>query len=291
MKTTRYIFAILPLVLLLCMSSCESSNEQPAQATPRDLYTDTARAPTAMPTAPSGPDTERGHPLQVPILAYHQIREWRATDTKNDKVYIISPEKFRAEIKMLHDSGFHPILPDQLLAYLQHGAPLPSRPVMISFDDATGPQYSIGMTELNKYGYKGVFFIMTVVLGHPDYMTRDEVKDISAQGHQVACHTWDHHPVTHYEEKDWVIQVQKPVAELQEITGKPVTYFAYPYGEWNTNAIAHLKKYGITAAFQLAEKQDKQEPLYTIRRIIADGNGDDIELLKEMKRDFKIVER
>src|SRR4051812_44080848 len=31
----------------------------------------------------------------VPILCYHNIREWKNTDHKSDLVYIVSPENFR----------------------------------------------------------------------------------------------------------------------------------------------------------------------------------------------------
>jgi peptidoglycan/xylan/chitin deacetylase (PgdA/CDA1 family) len=36
---------------------------------------------------------------------------------------------------------------------------------------------------------------------------------------------------------DWVKQVDKPSQELERITGKPVDYFAYPFGLWNKQAV------------------------------------------------------
>src|ERR1700712_3672218 len=37
---------------------------------------------------------------QVPVLCYHQIRDWKATDSKSSKDYIIPVETFKAHIKM-----------------------------------------------------------------------------------------------------------------------------------------------------------------------------------------------
>src|SRR5882724_7194304 len=48
---------------------------------------------------------------QVPILCYHQIRDWRPTDSKTSRDYIVPEAAFRAQIKMLADSGYHTISP------------------------------------------------------------------------------------------------------------------------------------------------------------------------------------
>ena len=50
---------------------------------------------------------------QVPILCYHQVRNWKPTDGKVGKDYIVEIQNFKDQIKMLADSGYHTILPDQ----------------------------------------------------------------------------------------------------------------------------------------------------------------------------------
>ncbi|GGG61833.1 polysaccharide deacetylase family protein [Hymenobacter glacieicola] len=208
---------------------------------------------------------------QVPILCYHQIRDWRPRDSKGAKDYIVPVEQFKAQIKMLADSGYHTILPDQLYAYLTTGAPLPSKPVMLTFDDTDLDQFTVARPTLDKYGFKAVYFIMTVSLGRPNYMSKAQVKQLSDEGNVIGSHTWDHHNVKKYEGEDWVTQIEKPTKQLEEITGKKINYFAYPFGLWRPEAIPELKKRGMDAAFILAEKRDQQDPLYTIRRIIASG--------------------
>jgi peptidoglycan/xylan/chitin deacetylase (PgdA/CDA1 family) len=208
---------------------------------------------------------------QVPVLCYHQIRNWTARDSKAAKDYIVPEDAFRAQMKMLADSGYQTILPDQLYAYLTTGTPLPPKPIMLTFDDTDLDQYTVAAPEMNKYGFKGVFFIMTVSLGRPRYMTRAQVKELSDAGHIIGSHTWDHQNVKKLKEKDWATQIDKPTKQLEAITGKPVKYFAYPFGLWNPEAIPELKKRGFNAAFQLSTKRDPAEPLFTIRRIIASG--------------------
>jgi peptidoglycan/xylan/chitin deacetylase (PgdA/CDA1 family) len=208
---------------------------------------------------------------QVPILCYHQIRDWRANDSKGAKDYIVPVEAFRKQMRMLADSGYHTILPDQLYAYLATGAPLPRKPVMLTFDDTDLDQFTVAKPEMDKHGFKGVFFVMTVSLGRPRYMSKAQVKQLSDEGHVIGSHTWDHHNVKKYQGQDWVTQIEKPTKTLAEITGKEIKYFAYPFGLWNREAIPQLKQRGMVAAFGLAEKRDPQDPLFTIRRIIASG--------------------
>ena len=209
---------------------------------------------------------------EVPILCYHQIRDWKPTDSKVSKDYIMPPANLKAELQMLADSGYHTILPDQLYAYLTRGEALPSKPIMLTFDDTDEDQYTVAFPELKKHGFKGVFFIMTISLGKlPHYMTREQVKELVQAGNVIGSHTWDHHMVTRYKGNDWTIQIDKPTKQLEAITGAPIRYFAYPFGLWNKQAIPELKKRGFIAAFQLADKKDPQDPLYTLRRIIVAG--------------------
>lgn len=211
---------------------------------------------------------------QVPILCYHQIRDWRATDSKSARDYIIPVETFKAQMKMLADSGYHSILPEQLYNYLAYGDSLPKKPVMLTFDDTDYDQYSVGAKVLDKYGYKAAYFIMTVSIGKKGkvhYMSKEDIKDLADRGNTIGSHTYDHQNFKKFKAEDWVTQIEKPTAKLEEITGKKMLDFAYPFGLWNAEGIPELKKRGFRAAYALAQKRDEKEPLYTIRRIIASG--------------------
>ena len=223
---------------------------------------------------------------QVPILCYHQIRDWKETDSKTAKPYIVPVAQFKAQMKALADSGYTAILPDELYAYLAAGVPIPEKAVMLTFDDGDADQVTNGLPELDKYGFKGVFFIMTVSMGRSIYMTKEQIKSLSDAGHTIGSHTWDHKNVKKFETADWVTQIEKPSKQLEEITGKPIQYFAYPFGLWKPEVIEPLKERGMIAAFQLAISRDEQQPLHTIRRIIVPGTWNGEQLIKNMKGSF-----
>lgn len=252
------------------MSGTAATAAEEQAATPADVTT-AAPDPSTIPASAVGNAAAILARPQVPILCYHQIRDWRAKDSKGARDYIVPVERFKEQMKMLADSGYHTILPDQLYAYLTTGAKLPSKPIMLTFDDTDLDQFTVAKPTLDKYGYKAVYFIMTVSLGRPNYMSKAQVKQLSDEGNVIGSHTWDHHNVKKYQGQDWVTQIEKPTKTLEEITGKNIKYFAYPFGLWNPEAIPELKKRGMVAAFVLAEKRDQQDPLFTIRRIIASG--------------------
>lgn len=232
---------------------------------------------------------------QVPVLCYHAIR---AGNSNN--LYEVTTDQFKAQMKALADSGYHTILPDQLYAYLNFGAPLPDKPVMITYDDTRSEQFTLAKQEMDKYGFKGVYFIMTISIGRPNYMSREQIKQLSDEGHTIASHTWDHSRFDRYKlqsEKeiggknrlvnDYDLQLGDTKKKLEEITGKPVAHFAFPFGIWNAAGLPELQKRDYQLAFQLAAKRDSLQPLYTVRRIIVAPQWSPQGLLQVMKSSFR----
>ncbi|RLJ80367.1 polysaccharide deacetylase family protein [Pedobacter alluvionis] len=211
---------------------------------------------------------------EVPVLCYHQIRNNIASDSKRAHDDIIAPDKFKQHMKMLADSGYHSILPDQLYNYLVYGAKLPEKPIMITFDDTDEDQFTIGNTTLKKYGFKGVYFIMTVSIGKKgriSYMTKEQIKQLADEGNTIASHTYDHKNFAQFTDADWTTQIDEPTKKLAQITGKKIEYFAFPYGVFKSSTLHKLKEHGFKAAFILSTARDEKYPLYTIRRIIDPG--------------------
>jgi peptidoglycan/xylan/chitin deacetylase (PgdA/CDA1 family) len=85
----------------------------------------------------------------------------------------------------------------------------------------------------------------------------------------IGVHTWNHQKVTTYAGRDWVTQLERPKAELEQLVGHRLGLFAYPYGAWNPQALPHVAQAGYRAAFQLSDQPpDPQLPQFTIRRVL-----------------------
>ena len=123
-------------------------------------------------------------------------------------------------------------------------------------------------------------------IGKRPYLTTAQIKELSDSGHVIGCHTGDHQDVRKLKRKDWDLQVNKSKRILEQIIGKLVLYFAYPFGAWKEAAVNKLKKLGIKAAFQLSGKQSEKKPLYTISRPMVPGNWRATTLYKRINTTF-----
>ena len=273
------------LVVFFLITACQQKKNAPTpvveQITAPQPSTKTADIPKVMADAATILNRK-----EVPILCYHNIKDFTDQAGEMTKIYTVKPLNFAAQMKAIHDAGYHSILPQQLYNYLAYGDKLPAKPIMITFDDTRGEQYSIGATEMEKYNFKGVFFVMTVAINRPNYLSADDIKKLADAGHEVAAHTWDHHMVTKYTADDWELQLVKPKAKLEKIIGRPVTSFAYPFGLWNATAIPQIEKSGYKMAYILSTKRDTVAPLYTIRRMIVSGNWKTEQVLKGIEATF-----
>ncbi len=274
--------SIIGLFLLFgCQEKKNNSIEKEVTAT-----SDTIAVPKEQPQVVANDAAAILARKEVPILCYHNIKDFSASAGEMTKTYTVKPAAFAEQMKALSDAGYQSILPDQLYDYLVYNKALPEKPVMITFDDTRGEQYSIGAAEMKKYNFKGVFFVMTVSVNRPNYLSSEEIKELSDSGNTIAAHTWDHQMVTKYFGDDWNTQLVKPKAKLEAIIGKPIEYFAYPFGLWNKEAIPEIKKNGYKMAYILATKRDSIDPLFTVRRMIVSGNWSTERMMKAMETSF-----
>jgi peptidoglycan/xylan/chitin deacetylase (PgdA/CDA1 family) len=112
------------------------------------------------------------------------------------------------------------------------------------------------------------FFVMTVPLDKPHWMSSRDLRRLAAAGMTVGAHTWDHQRVDRLAGGQWDVELVRPKAELERILGRRVEHFAYPYGAWDPAGFPHLAAAGYRTAFQLAGALDRSKPLYSLPRML-----------------------
>ena len=269
MKTNNNILILFSAAIILMSCTFNTSNKQDNDKAniSESLDTISIKAESIIEQKVINSASEILGKKEVPILCYHRIE-----DGRND-IYSVSPAIFASHLQILADSGYNSVLPNELYDYLVHNAALPDKPFMISFDDSRTEHYTIAAPELEKRNFRGAFFIMTVTNNKKNYLTNDEIAELSDRGHSIGLHSWDHVMATQYSDSTiWEKQVYAPKKKLEDMIGKPIEYWAYPNGVYNKDAAEELDKH-FKMSFILLAKRDSVYPLQTIRRIIVPSDS------------------
>ena len=197
------------------------------------------------------PMVEKGEvAVRVPIFMYHHVRDVRVSDNARQRAFIVRPAVFEAQMKGLVDAGYTAITPDMLMDAVQYGAHLPEKPVLLTFDDGFREHYTTVLPILQKYHLKAAFLVVSEASNLPAYMTREMWKLLAESGlATIVDHTEHHAFLTHLSAAKQIEEIHKSRQTLQEVTGQPVNYFGYPYGDWNQQVLKELKTEGYRAAF------------------------------------------
>ena len=184
-------------------------------------------------------------PEGVSVLMYHMIG-----DIQNNAA-VMTEANLRLQMNYLRDHGYHPITMQELYDYITKGAPLPEKPVCITFDDGYLDSYTIVYPLMKEYGFPWTLFLITDDVGKPyNRMTWDQLKEMAAS-HTVtiANHTLSHpnlHNLATAKEKE------KEIVEANEALkyhlGIDNAWLAYPYGDYDDQVVEICKKAGIKMA-------------------------------------------
>ena len=213
---------------------------------------------------------ETANPI-LPVIAYHRV----SLAITNDMT--VTPELFRRHMQFLADNHYNPITMDQWCDMVLDGKELPEKPILITFDDAWRCQYKNALPILNEFGYKATFYAYTDVIEHRSNMTYNQLQNLVRQGHNVGCHSAMHSNLTkpfktenteRYNAR-LIRETSNAKKTIEEHIGFPVKHFCYPYGYYNTNLIAVLKKAGYISSVTVNPAPNTiDSPLFKIGRYI-----------------------
>ncbi len=122
--------------------------------------------------------------------------------------------------------------------------------VSVTFDDSWTSQYNNALPILESAGIKGTFYLTSrpIQEGWSTFMTPSHVQSIATLGHEIAGHTVSHASLPTLSSSQMQTEITQSKTYLQNLTGKTVVSFAYPYGEYNSAAKTALQLAGYTSA-------------------------------------------
>jgi peptidoglycan/xylan/chitin deacetylase (PgdA/CDA1 family) len=216
--------------------------------------------------------------VSLPILMYHHITHLAANASATWRMLTVTPEAFEAQVKWLADNGYHTLFFSDLVAYFQDGAPLPEKPIILTFDDGWTDDYTIAFPILRRHCMVGTFFPPVAWVNRSNgskVMTWPMIEEMSWGGMEFGSHTVDHHLLNEQTAQQITEELVDSKAALEQHVVRPVVALAYPGGGHNPLAMSLVPKAGYGAAVGVkAGVEQARSDLFLLQRITVPYNDD-----------------
>jgi len=238
----------------------------------------------------------------VPVLAYHNVLLTKDEDEQRESVTIDSLSR---QFAWLAAKGYTPITVGQLLRAAESPESLPSKPILLTFDDGFESTYTHVLPLLRAYQWPALVAVVGSWVeareandvpaspGQPRFMNKQQIRELNESGLiEFASHTFDlHHglqanawnnqqpaAVTRAwadsrleSDAQWDARVRSDIARNQEyirgLTGKAPQALVWPYGRYNDALKVVSKQRGLAVLFTLDDGiSDVTKGLGGIRR-------------------------
>lgn len=189
--------------------------------------------------------------LRVPILMFHRVGISTGEDPVITRALTVAPRVFAAEMRWLKRAGFHAISLRRLYDALERGAPLPPRPIAITFDDGYRDVLWNAAPVLHRLHMPATEFVITGRVGgrDPSYLSWPELVRLEHLGFAIGSHTVHHLELTLVPPAQARYEIDVSRRTLQERLHQPVWWFAYPSGRVNGTVAGLVRAAGYRLAF------------------------------------------
>jgi peptidoglycan/xylan/chitin deacetylase (PgdA/CDA1 family) len=172
-----------------------------------------------------------------PILTYHKLGP-RPRRVRLKGLYV-SQALFTRQLEELKADGF---TSGSLAA---SAAPRTGKHVVLTFDDGYVNVLRFGLEPLAGTGFKAIQFLVADLLGKcnewdvplgeaPEpMMDSAQIRDWLAAGHDIGSHTLTHPFLTQLPPRKAQEEITASRKKLEDLFGRPIEHFCYPYGDWN----------------------------------------------------------
>jgi peptidoglycan/xylan/chitin deacetylase (PgdA/CDA1 family) len=186
--------------------------------------------------------------IRVPVLMYHYIRVNPNPYDRLGYNLSVTPADFAAQMDWLARNGYHPITFAELHSYLNGQRGLPSRPVILSFDDGYADFYTTALPILRAHDFSAVAYVVSGFVGRSGYMTAAQVVEADRSGIEIGAHTVDHVDLAKQSSNGLHYQLTASKASLEQLVGHPVLSLCYPSGRFNSTVAAAAENAGYRDA-------------------------------------------
>src|SRR5829696_2699654 len=230
------------LVLAVLVSGCGSRTDPSGPQENRVAHSrdHPALPPVAAPVART---------LRVPVLTYHRVHRYESERQQSIPDLTVEPEVFERSMAALKRRGFRSVTNQHVYDALFKARPLPAKPVLVTVDDGYRDAVTNVLPVLRRHGMTAPFFVITGRLGSDEYLTKDDVQGLEAAGLDIGGHTSSHPDLTTLPQPELRRETAGSRRQLARLLGHPVYFFAYPFGRYDADVVAQVRRAGYSVAF------------------------------------------
>jgi peptidoglycan/xylan/chitin deacetylase (PgdA/CDA1 family) len=211
---------------------------------------------------------------QVPILVYHRIPR----DASQRGEWAVPLDDFRAQMAYLARNDIAVCTLDAFLDAYRARRPLARKSVALTFDDGYAATCENVEAVLNQHDYPATLFLATGLIGTRDPLgARDEGALTWERVRALHCLRVEAHTVNHPRLSCLTVnavrqEVSTCKATIEEILGRAVTHFAYPFGGYTRMVRAAVRDAGYASAYAgHTGPATFQDDRFQFHRIVVDG--------------------
>lgn len=226
------------------------------------------------------------HPLRV--LCYHAVSDLAGAPVLAQ--YGVPADLLRRQLVRLQRMGFRFVSGEEVLRFVERGAGLPRRPVLLTFDDCYTDLLGQAVPVLRDLRVPAVAFAVSGLTGGtnewdarhgaPTLRLLDGagLRALAEAGVEVGAHGSTHCSLAGLPEDRLAAETRGAAAELVSLGLPQPRMFSYPYGEHDRAARVAVAGSGMRLAFTVAPGLVRPEALerYELPRVEvlrADGAG------------------
>jgi peptidoglycan/xylan/chitin deacetylase (PgdA/CDA1 family) len=199
----------------------------------------------------------------IPVLLYHRIGYTSDTLT-------ITPERLSLDLTELQENGYETISLSTFEDYVGgKDVQLPSKPILITFDDSYQDNYDTAFQILKQKNDVATFFVITGFIDkYKDRLTSQEITEMYAAGMSFGSHTVSHTPLAKESQDVMWNELFFSKQFLEETLKVPINTIAYPEGSYNSETIRLATGLGYNIGFTVKSGVCKRtNPPFTIPRV------------------------
>jgi peptidoglycan/xylan/chitin deacetylase (PgdA/CDA1 family) len=171
----------------------------------------------------------------VPVLMYHRVVP---TSEAGDSIsgLVVSPATFSAQLKFLHDQGWHTITMATLADDMETDRTVPDKTFVITLDDGWYDGYVYAFPIMRQYGFVGTFYVITSRINSADFLSTQELRTLEAAGNDIGNHTVNHTNLAFTSVSQTTQEVENASEQIAIAVGQRPVSLAYPMGGVTTAA-------------------------------------------------------